>query len=70
MEKVKMKDKMTIDEAIAIAESIKDGERGIDEITLNKAEKLLADANDERAEIIHQQKVRQYRNEEWRMGCL
>ena len=61
---------MILNEAIAIAESIKDGERGIDEITLNKAEKLLADANDERAEIIHKQKVRQYRNEEFRCGCF
>lgn len=60
---------MTLNEAIAIAESIKDGERGIDEISLNKAENLLADANDERAEIIHNEKVRQYRNEEWRIGC-
>ena len=61
---------MTIDEAIAIAESIKAGERRVDEITLNKAESLLEEAGDERVEYVRWLKVRQYRNAEWRADCL
>lgn len=61
---------MILNEAIAIAESIKNGERCIDEITLNKAETLLLNANDERASYVHQLKVWQYRHEEFRCGCL
>lgn len=61
---------MTLNEAIAIAESIKAGERRIDEITLNKAERLLNDAGDERASEVHWLKVRRDRIEEWNADCL
>ena len=61
---------MTLNEAIAVAESISNGERRIDEITLNKAESLLEEAGDSRVSEIHWLKVRQCRNEEWRAGCL
>lgn len=61
---------MTLKEAITVAESIRNGERRIDEITLNKAERLLEEAGDSRASDVHWLKVRQYRNAEWRAGCL
>lgn len=61
---------MALNEAKAIAESISNGERRIDEITLNKAERLLEEAGDSRVSEVHWLKVRQYRNAEWLAGCL
>ena len=61
---------MTRKEAIAIAERIRNGERSIDETVLNKAERILEEAGDSRVSEVHWLKVRQYRNAEWRAGCL
>lgn len=61
---------MTRDEAIAIAESIRNGERGIDEITLNRAESVLQSIGDSRVSEVHWLRVRQSRNDEWRAGCM
>jgi hypothetical protein len=61
---------MTLEEAVAVAERIRNGERRIDEVTLNQAEHVLADAGDERESVVHGLKVWQYRNEECSAGLL
>lgn len=61
---------MTYEEAVAIAEKIRGGERRIDEITLNHAESVLEEAGDARVAEVHWLKVRQDRNAEWRVGNL
>lgn len=61
---------MTLTDAIAIAESIRKGERRIDEIALNQAERLLKDAGDSRVSDVHWLKVRQDRIGEWCADCL